>query len=43
MFEPEILAQVGDQPVAVGVVAEQAVVGVEYQGVDRAGAIGAHR
>ena len=42
MVEAEVLAQVGDQAVAVGVVAEQAVLGVQHQRVDRAGAVGAH-
>ena len=41
--EAQVLAQVGDQPVAVGVVAEQAVLGAHHEGVDRAGAVGAHR
>ena len=41
--EAEVLAQVGDQAVAVGVVAEQRVLGAHHQGVDRAGPVGAHR
>ena len=43
MVQAEVLAQVGDQPVAVGVVAEQVVLGVDHEGVDRAGAVGADR
>ena len=42
IVEPEVLAQVGDEPVAVGVVTEQGVLGVDHQRVHRAGAVGTH-
>ena len=42
-FEAQVLSQVGDQTVAVGVVAEQAVLGVHHECVDRARAVGAQR
>jgi len=41
--QPQVLAQVGDQSVTVGVVAEQRVIGVEDERVDRAGTVGAGR